>query len=545
MHSKKPALGCLSGSGILAAALTMVIVAGFGFARGGVLYSPGELNAQTGQVALGGVKSHAELSTRCEACHAAPFSGRTMADLCKDCHTELGTDPKNFHNVMLAEGTRPGCFACHGDHHGPTGALIKIDPAGFPHAATGYSLKAHQQTAAGAPFACSDCHAERLVKPALTVCSDCHAKIDPAFMPAHLTSFGPACRECHDGLDSYGKLFDHNAASFPLTGKHALAACEKCHAGAASIQALKATPAGCFDCHARQDAHAGAYGTDCAACHSSTGWKPANFDHNRSQFKLEGRHASVECARCHVPGPNGATLYKGTPQECAACHAKNDPHKGSFGSACAGCHAPSGWKPAKFDHALSAFPLTGKHVSVQCQACHIDNVFKAISKDCYTCHAQQDEHKGAFGKECSGCHTTASWEGAKFDHSKGAFPLDGAHGKVKCESCHKNAVFKGTPTVCAQCHKDPVFHQGLFPADCKTCHTTAAWRPASFKGQHAFPLNHGRAKTCKDCHVQNLKAYTCYTCHNRDQTIAKHREEVGGDNIDDCIRCHPDGRNRD
>src|ERR1700731_3953992 len=39
-----------------------------------------------------------------------------------------------------------------------------------------------------------------------------------------------------------------------------------------------------------------------------------------------------------------------------------------------------------------------------------------------------------------------------FDHLSTGFELDGVHRDLPCESCHLNAVFKGTPRSCAMCH---------------------------------------------------------------------------------------------
>jgi hypothetical protein len=57
---QKKRLGCLTGTGIVAALITILAITGFTFVQGGSLFSPGALNAhQTGAV-LGNVHSHAE-----------------------------------------------------------------------------------------------------------------------------------------------------------------------------------------------------------------------------------------------------------------------------------------------------------------------------------------------------------------------------------------------------------------------------------------------------------------------------------------------------
>ena len=81
-------LGCFTGTGLIAALVTVLIIAGFAFARGGLLYNPGSLSAQSGET-LGGVTSHAEISGDCKACHTAPWESATMADRCFICHTTI------------------------------------------------------------------------------------------------------------------------------------------------------------------------------------------------------------------------------------------------------------------------------------------------------------------------------------------------------------------------------------------------------------------------------------------------------------------------
>src|SRR5215471_7893682 len=39
-----------------------------------------------------------------------------------------------------------------------------------------------------------------------------------------------------------------------------------------------------------------------------------------------------------------------------------------------------------------------------------------------------------------------------FDHASTSFELIGQHRDLPCEACHANAIFKGTPKVCASCH---------------------------------------------------------------------------------------------
>jgi hypothetical protein len=537
---KKSRLGCLTGSGLLAAFCTLLIITGIGLARGGSMFSPGTLNAQAGDQALGGAFSHADIEGRCAACHAPFWASDSMTDRCLSCHQDVAQIDKDFHTVMVAQGQELNCRRCHLDHRGPQASLIDFDLQGFPHDGVGFSLQAHQEMSDGSPFTCSDCHGERVNTFNVGACRTCHVELDPAYLQVHQEDFGVDCLACHDGIDTYGAGFDHNLASFPLEGGHASLACSACHIWAHSPADLKSAPQECQACHAQDDPHNGELGIACGACHNPIAWDQASFDHSQTAFPLSGGHQGVACQDCHLDN-----LFAGTPQDCIACHVKDDVHEGKFGDDCRACHAPAGWEQVDFDHSLAAFPLTGSHVGVKCEACHINGTFAGTSQECAGCHAQDDTHQGRFGEDCGACHTTDDWEGADFDHSLAAFPLTGAHVNVVCTDCHEGGTFAGTPQQCVACHADSAYHQGLFTAACDSCHTTAAWYPASFNLAHSFPINHGASggSDCQVCHPSSLNAYTCYGCHEHNQANveAKHREE-GISNFQNCVRCHATGR---
>ena len=237
-------------------------------------------------------------------------------------------------------------------------------------------------------------------------------------------------------------------------------------------------------------------------------------------------------------------MFKGTPTECAACHLKDDAHNGQFGRDCAACHQPTRWQDATFDHSKTAFPLLGSHSEVTCKQCHTTGVFKGTPTECVACHLKDDAHNGQFGRNCAACHRPTTWQDATFDHSKTGFPLTGRHVQVQCRQCHVNGVFQGTPRDCVACHVEPDFHRGAFGSSCSTCHTTSGWLPASFNGPHGFPMNHGGATSCRQCHTSQVQSYTCYTCHDPGQIEGKHREE-GINDFQNCMQCHPTGQGGD
>jgi len=86
--------------------------------------------------------------------------------------------------------------------------------------------------------------------------------------------------------------------------------------------------------------------------------------------------------------------------------------------------------------------------------------------DCATCHANQDRHQTLFGRDCSECHSTATWTVAAFRHPS------------------------PRSTDCAQCHRGPPSHYmehfRMISArvarqpearveQCFACHQTNSW----------------------------------------------------------------------
>jgi hypothetical protein len=511
----KNRFGCFTGTGLIAALVTFLLVGGIALARGGILFSPGALNAQAG-TPLGGVISHADTGGKCGSCHTAFWEQATMTDRCTTCHTDVLTqmqNPATLHGSLSKNNPGLSCRACHPDHRGPNAPLTVISNINFPHDTVGFALTAHRTNADGSPFICNDCHSQGYIHFNPQVCSTCHQQIKAVFMQIHVQAYGTSCLGCHDGVETYGRHFDHSLVAFQLTGKHSQTDCVQCHSGARSIADMRTTPQACSACHTKNDAHLGSLGSDCGACHTTTAWKPSTFDHNLAVFKLTGKHVAVACAQCHKD-----MNFKSTPSECVACHAKDDAHQGSLGSDCAACHTTSAWKPSTFDHNLAAFKLTGKHVTVACTQCHSDLNFKNTPTTCYACHAKNDTHKGQFGQDCGLCHTTSAWLPSTFDHNK-FFPLTGAHAGLACTQCHLGGNFTNASTACAGCHADPAWHAGAFGGGCSSCHNTSAWIPASFNQAHPGGcgeggcVNHGGA-SCKDCHTVNVSTSTCIKCHS-------------------------------
>lgn len=532
-------LGFLTGSGLISAIITLAIIGGLVFAQGEQLFSPGPLSDVSGSP-LGGVSSHAEIGGKCSLCHASPLEVSGMSENCIKCHVNVALqqqDPTSLHGALFKNNTGLSCRTCHPEHNGPTAPITDLERINFPHDAFGFSLRAHQGSFLQAATSCIECHGNDFSKVDPVVCGTCHLVGEEgstkvaSFTQTHLTSFGFECLACHDGLDSYGSSFDHDQVQFRLTGKHVGLDCAQCHVNQRSIKEMQATTQNCIDCHQKDDSHKGSLGTSCSICHTSVGWTPVEFDHNQANFKLLGKHVSLDCKSCHLDNN-----YVTAPVECSGCHTKDDPHQGRFGPDCASCHNVDGWKPASFDHNKALFILDGKHVGVACEECHTSGVYKGTPSNCNSCHSKVDKHKGSLGISCANCHSTSGWIPASYDHTLSSFKLTGSHLNVQCVNCHQSGIYKGTPTTCYACHVSKDKHKGIFGTDCSTCHSTSAWLPATFNHTlSSFKLTGAHLTVqCANCHQSGIykgTPTTCYACHVSND---KHNGVFGTS----CSSCH-------
>jgi hypothetical protein len=447
----KNRFGCLTGTGILATLITVFAIVGVAFASGSSMFSAGALNAQ-GNKPYGGVTAHAQIM-ECSTCHVAPWATDTMASRCMNCHTDIAVqmqDVAKLHGVLYKNNPTLACRQCHTEHNGAVAPLTLMNVNDFPHDTFGFTLAKHKSNTQFQPITCKDCHTNGVATFTPDTCQNCHQQMDVAFTEAHVLEYGINCLACHDGVDRYGEGFSHNNFVFQLTGKHTDVICTKCHLNARTVTDLQSVPQDCFSCHQKDDAHKGQFGNNCAACHTPEGWKPANFDHNLSNFKLEGQHANVKCEQCHINN-----VFKGTPGDCYSCHQKDDKHNGQFGTDCSGCHTSDGWGNATFDHSKSNFPLTGGHINLDCTKCHANGQFKGTPTACASCHADPAFHAGAFSTDCASCHTTSNWNQASFNLSHPE-PTNGGeggsgitHGGATCRQCHPSSVREAS---CIACH---------------------------------------------------------------------------------------------
>jgi hypothetical protein len=358
------------------------------------------------------------------------------------------------------------------------------------------------------------------------------------------------CRRCHKEHKGQGtplivldrQKFSHFAQTgFALAGKHAQQKCEKCHVSTKIAPAARSEiklkdlnrsflglRRECLACH--KDQHQGQLGADCLRCHTQDSFKPASgFSHSTTHYPLTGLHQALPCQKCHGPKPGQDNArYKGlTYSGCQSCH--TDPHRGAFQEAnfrgsCDTCHNTNGFKKNQpgtdFNHAITKFPLRGKHTPVACAKCHKGADFhRPIAHErCRDCH--EDPHKGQFavraaGSDCSSCHEVTGFKPTRFDretHRQSAFPLEGKHADLRCPECHRpegrDAVYITRKLICSACHTDR--HGGEFALaphsnKCDDCHTPAGFQPTTFSvARHAqtqFALSGRHASVaCEKCH---------------------------------------------
>jgi hypothetical protein len=399
------------------------------------------------------------VEVKCSGCHKTSDYKATPRT-CTGCHRK--DDEQKGHKGQFGEK----CESCHGTK--------AWKPSSFNHdTETKYALRGKHRTTQ-----CTDCHRGNLYRVKLSAdCYACHKADDK-----HKESLGRDCGSCHSERSwKEPAKFNHDQTSFPLLGKHVQADCKDCHKSAM----FKEAPKDCYSCHKKEDKHEGTLGKSCADCHTERDWKTTTgrFNHDSTKFQLRNAHADskLKCSGCH----KDMKSYRNTPLDCHSCHKKDDKHEGQQGKQCEQCHSDRSWKVDKFDHNLSRFPLMGRHIVVVCKDCHKSNLFRETPRDCYACHTKDDKHKLKFGERCAVCHNTRAWPIWEFDHDKRTkYRLDGAHKKVKCESCHKQEALKGkdsapVDTSCIACHRADDAHDGQFGMRCETCHSVEGWKKLS------------------------------------------------------------------
>lgn len=254
-------------------------------------------------------------AVKCKDCHKGSYTNPLKHKNCSDCHTDYHKQEFRKNNVG------PDCSECHSTKGfvGSSYTLQKHQLSAFP-------LKgAHEATPC---FACHKKTDRWTFRNIGTQCVDCHTDVHDTFIDKKYYQ-GKSCENCHTSHAWATVQFDHAATKFELTGAHQNQSCRSCHfkplAEGKSQQVFSSLTGACSECHA--DNHAKQFdqdgNTDCAKCHSTSAWPIPGFDHNSTNFKLDGKHAKVPCNKCHttvtsVPKPY--VLYKLNKSKCEDCH---------------------------------------------------------------------------------------------------------------------------------------------------------------------------------------------------------------------------------
>jgi hypothetical protein len=493
----------------------------------------------------------------CASCHTDASDYAVFS--CTVCHANPETD--DAHNGVSGYAyENSACLACH-----PTGT----SDGSFDHDATNFTL-----TGAHIGVDCIACHANGYAGTP-TDCAACHTvDFQNTINPDHeVLTFSTDCATCHSTEpDWMPATFANHDDYYILKGAHAAIAndCAACHNGD-----YNNTPTDCVGCHqldydnSTNPSHTAVqFPTDCAVCHTEDDWSLTTYDHDGEYFPIySGSHLGVwdQCVECHTNPSNYAE------HTCVTCHENpetDNQHVGVNGysyntPACFACH-PTGEADDIFDHNLTAFPLTGAHLTTDCLECHAAG-FAGTPTDCAACHQMDfdgtlnpNHNSLGLSTDCASCHTTEpDWMPATFANHDDYYQLNGAHATFAndCATCH-NGDYNNTPNDCFGCHAadynattNPPHVDLQFSTDCLECHTENEWSPATFDHdtQH-FPIysgaHNGEWNACVDCHTNssNYKEFTCVACHLNPETDDAH-VSVGGYIYENtaCLACHPTG----
>ncbi len=341
-----------------------------------------------------------------------PLRGAHQEVACLDCHPKSQRQKREYQ--AFSGIAFSACTDCHEDaHQGKFGlrctdchneqSWSRLKAANrFDHDLTDYPLKGLHRT-----VACTDCHSNGDFKQAMAHqnCTDCHENYHKDDFEG-LSLGRQDCSDCHSldqdfSYSSYG-LLEHDSSDFPLSGAHMATPCFACHKEAENSRWTFAFDAhNCVACH--EDIHQGFISNkfypeqDCEACHSTEYWADIDFDHDRTNWALEGAHATTACAECHFED-QAHQQFAELDSKCQTCHENS--HGDQFGPSqsvdCTQCHrSAQDWQAYNFDHQKTAFPLEGRHAEIDCAACHkvqaeqpdAGPLYKIKKFECIDCHA--------------------------------------------------------------------------------------------------------------------------------------------------------------
>ncbi len=254
----------------------------------------------------------------CADCHSGgDFKRKLTFERCTDCH-------ENYHQEEIEDlslGIKD-CSDCHSlqkDFSYSSFGILEHDDSDFP------LEGAHLATP------CFACHKEDEISRwdfafESNNCVACHEDIHRNYIDAKYYP-DQDCQACHNSENWQQLSFDHTQTDWPLEGAHAQTNCAACHFPEGGEQRFVDIDQQCQSCH--DNSHGNQFGAldkvDCTSCHrAAMDWQAYNFDHQKTQFPLEGKHAEIDCAACHkvqAELPEQGPLYTIKKFECLDCHA--------------------------------------------------------------------------------------------------------------------------------------------------------------------------------------------------------------------------------
>jgi len=521
----------------------------------------------------------------CTSCHngstakGEPGGHPVMNVECDSCHSIVTFNMGGIFNHSLLDPTIQSCDTCHNDNN-------SINARG-----KGSAIPAHPVTTAD----CGSCHTTESFLPAFGVdhsdpavlaqrCDACHGVsatgiplTTPFYehMPIKVVDGvnDEDCRTCHSPGSFSTGFYDHDIVPSPVYS------CTTCHNNKITagkfINHIPTTPAD----------------QECDACHVTTGFIPATFDHAGITNNCESCHdgnitigktishlpTTQDCSVCHATSNVDNSTFKDTPNfahtgivdNCESCHSgktayvavgaiSKTPDHIPAQEQCDVCHFDT--MTGGFASAASFMPAVHDNFNQGCEGCHISkflptansaqNIIKPAShlptsQDCYLCHTISSflaadtifAHTG-ISDNCVSCH-----DGSANNVAAGAL------GKAQSPSPHP-----ATTADCGSCHaignnfSDGTFDHTGIVNNCSSCHgDTTTSTPV---GPKKNPGHLATTQDCSVCHVPGtfLNAVfdhtgivdNCASCHNGSDATGmppvptQHPDPLGKD----CSACH-------
>lgn len=253
----------------------------------------------------------------CRTCHKGDLTDPLPHATCMNCHAD-----KHNGDFTTKKDKYPDCATCH-NVEGFTPSLYTVEM----HNKSKFKLEnAHLAQP------CNACHLlnQRLVFNNLgTNCVNCHKDIHEGYIDQKYYA-KQTCNSCHNTINWQKITFDHKTTNYPLVGGHAKAQCSSCHFNHKTnppTQQFKGLSNQCSNCH--KDVHGKSFEinglTDCARCHGMNNWKAEKFNHDNTNYKLDGKHRMVSCEKCHkvtTKDNKNIRSFKIAKYQCIDCHSK-------------------------------------------------------------------------------------------------------------------------------------------------------------------------------------------------------------------------------